>query len=74
MVEEEEVSPSLLSLIENLGQRRQRYQNAADLCRRIADLQATIVPLLGQGRWGCSLDCFRYVSNACQGRRHCTIP
>ena len=67
MVEEQEVGALLFRLLEDLWQRRQRDQDLAHLRRRVADLQAAVVPPLGQGQRGNKLDRIRNVFNAYQG-------
>lgn len=67
MVQEKEVSSLLLSLIEDLGQRRQSDKDPSCLRRRVAYLQTAVVPLLGQGWWRYPFDRFRYLRHACQG-------
>ena len=48
-MEEQEIHPLLLCLIEDLGKRRKRDQDSVNLCRRVAGLQSAIVPLFGHG-------------------------
>jgi hypothetical protein len=67
VVEEQEVSPRLLRLLEDLVHGRERDQHPARLRRRVPDLEPRVVPILGEGGRGYPLEGLRYVPHARHG-------
>jgi hypothetical protein len=63
-VEEQEVRPNLLCLLEDLWQGRQGDEYPVDLAIEIPDLEPDVVPIFRQSPWGYLLYGLGYLSHA----------
>lgn len=64
-MEEKEVRPPLLRLVEDLLQGGEGDQDVVNLSPGISEMQPAVVPLLGEGEGGDPLHCRHYVPHAC---------